>query len=99
MRVILKPGHLILSLEERAERAAFAIWRETARGHVFHFDGGSANGAALRDLGLRAEACREPINIVFDQVEPRWQPISNLAHAPFMLHGMAYASVGGYRQG
>jgi predicted NAD-dependent protein-ADP-ribosyltransferase YbiA (DUF1768 family) len=99
VRVILKLGHLILSPESEAERAAFAIWREAARGHVFHFDGGSVDGGALRDLGLRAEACREPINVVFDQVEPCWQPISNLAHTPFMLRGMAYASVEGFWQG
>jgi hypothetical protein len=39
-------------------------------------------GGALLDLGVREEACREPINIVFDQGDPRWQPISNLALAP-----------------
>jgi ribA/ribD-fused uncharacterized protein len=96
MRVILKPGMLILAPETDTDRAAFSAWRETVKGHVFHFDGGSG---ALHDLGPREEACREPMNIVFDQIEERWRPISNLAHTPFTLRGMTYASVEGFWQG
>jgi len=99
VRVILKDGLLILSVEDAAEAAAFAAWREATRDHVFHFDGGSEKGGALRDLGLRADACREPINIVHGIGEPRWQPIGNLAHTPFVLRGRGYASVEGFWQG
>lgn len=34
-----------------------------------------------------------------NSIEPRWQPISNLAHTPFTLRGRAYASVEGFWQG
>ena len=99
MRVVLKPGVLVLSPETEAEQEAFAAWRVGAAGHVFAFDGGSDRGGALIDLGPREEACREPINIVFTQSEARFQPISNLAHTPFRLDGSEYASVEGFWQG
>jgi N-glycosidase YbiA len=96
MRVILKPGMLILAPETDGDRDVFSVWCERMKGHVFHFAGGSG---AFRDLGPLEEACHESINIVFDQVEERWRPISNLAHTPFVLRGMTYASVEGFWQG
>ena len=99
MRVILKSGLLILAAETPEDEVALAQWRETARGHVFHFDGGSVRGGALRDIGLREAACREAINILFDQGDPAWRPISNLAHTPFTLDERTYASVEGFWQG
>jgi predicted NAD-dependent protein-ADP-ribosyltransferase YbiA (DUF1768 family) len=98
MRVIFKPGLLVFATETEDENAQFAAWRETTQGHVFYFDGGSAKGGALRDLGPREEACREPINIVYDNAGP-WQPISNLAETPFTLGDKAYASIEGFWQG
>ena len=99
MRVVLKPGVVAIAPENEAERDAFLAWRAAAAGHVFAFDGGSDKGAALLDLGLREEACREPINIVYTETDPRFRPISNLAHAPFRLDGRDYASVEGFWQG
>jgi predicted NAD-dependent protein-ADP-ribosyltransferase YbiA (DUF1768 family) len=99
MRVIFKSEALVLLPETEVERDAFSTWRQSIEGHVFFFDGGSDKGGALLDLGARAEACREPINIVFDQGDSRWQPISNLALAPFNLMGRYYASVEGFWQG
>lgn len=96
MRVILKPGMLILAPGTDADRNAFSAWCEAVKGHVFYFDGRSG---ALHDLGPREEACREPMNIVFDQIEARWQPISNLAHTPFTMRGLTYASVESFWQG
>jgi predicted NAD-dependent protein-ADP-ribosyltransferase YbiA (DUF1768 family) len=98
MRVILKKGMLVLSVENEAERADFAVWREAAKGHVFVFDGGSSKGGALFDIGVREEACREPINIVYTNGD-QWQLISNLAETPFVLDGRSYASVEGFWQG
>ncbi|ARN83085.1 NADAR family protein [Methylocystis bryophila] len=98
MRVILKTGILVFAAETEDERAQFAAWSETTRGHVFYFDGGSAKGGALRDLGPREEACREPINIVYD-IEEQWLPISNLAETPFTLRDKTYASIEGFWQG
>lgn len=98
MRVIFKPGLLILATQTDEETAQFAAWRDATQGHVFYFDGGAAKGGALRDLGPREDACREPINIVYDNAD-RWQPISNLAETPFLLRGKAYASIEGFWQG
>ena len=99
MRVILKAGTLALSVENDAEREAFAAWRASKKGHVFYFDGGTDKGGALHDLGRQADACRESINIVFEQGEARWWPISNLAHTPFTMRGRSYASIEGFWQG
>jgi predicted NAD-dependent protein-ADP-ribosyltransferase YbiA (DUF1768 family) len=99
MRVILKPGALILAPETEQEREEFAIWRDSARGHVFYLETSSGRGGALHDLGAREDACREPINIVFDTTDARWRPISNLALTPFTLRGMSYASVEAFWQG
>ena len=99
MRVILKAGLLAISVETDEEQEAFAAWRESARDHVFHFDGGSVRGGAFQDLGPRPDACREPINIVSDMRDVRWRPIGNMAHTPFVLRGRAYASIEGFWQG
>ena len=66
---------------------------------MFHLVDGTDDGAAFHDIGPREQACREPINIVFDQIEDRWRPISNLAYTPFTLEGRHYASVEGFWQG
>ena len=76
MRVILKGGMLILAVEDEAEATAFAKWRTDHAGHVFFFDGGSEKGGSLQDLGVKADACREPINIVFGMGDPQWQPVN-----------------------
>ena len=99
MRVIFKDAALVVAVETEAEREAFAVWRTAKKGHVFFFDGGAEKGGALIDLGPRDDACREPINILFDQSEARWRPISNLADTPFVLRGRTYASVEGFWQG
>ena len=99
MRVILKRGLLAIAAESDDERKVLAIWRHEAAGHVFHLAAGEAAGVALHDLGPRAAACRDPINVVFDRVDPQFRPISNLAQSPFVLRGRAYASVEGFWQG
>jgi predicted NAD-dependent protein-ADP-ribosyltransferase YbiA (DUF1768 family) len=99
MRAIFKDGQLILVTETDAEREAFAAWRTTKKDHVFRFDGGSEKGGALHDLGLREDACREPINVTFESDDERWLPISNLALTPFEMRGRRYASIEGFWQG
>jgi predicted NAD-dependent protein-ADP-ribosyltransferase YbiA (DUF1768 family) len=99
MQVILKPGVLVVTTQTAEEREAFAAWRRAAAGHVFSFDGGTDEGGALLDLGPRADALREPINIHFDEGEASVLPIGNLALAPFTLGGRPYASVEGFWQG
>ncbi len=68
MRATIKDGMLIVVPETGEERAAFVAWRAAHNGHVFHLAEDGAKGAALSDLGQREEACREPINIAFDEV-------------------------------
>lgn len=99
MRAILKTGLLVITVETEDETATFAAWRAAAGGHVFLVSAGSDTGISLHDLGSRDEACRTPLNIVFDQCDARWQPISNLALAPFVLDGKPYSSVEAFWQG
>lgn len=99
MRVILKPGRLVVAPETEADREAFAAWRAASQDHVFRFSSKTRDGGAFCDLGPHDDACRKPINIVFDRVGPDLQPISNLAHTPFVLRGRIYASVEGFWQG
>ncbi len=98
MRVILKAGLLALSAETEEEQAAFEAWRASKRDHVFYFDGGSARGGAFHDLGPKADACREPINVVSEMREVEWRAIGNLAHTPFVLRGLPCASIEGFWQ-
>ncbi len=98
MRVILKAGLLALAPETDDERRALSDWQLAMADHVLTVLGGGTKGISLHDLGPKDEACREPINVVFDHAD-RWRPISNLAETPFMLRGQTYASVEGFWQG
>lgn len=95
MRVVLKPGLLIVLPDTAAETA----WASAHQDHVFHLAADANGSGVLRDLGVRSDACHEPINIVFETSDDRWRPISNLALAPFELDGRRYASVEGFWQG
>jgi hypothetical protein len=97
MRVILKTGLLALVPETDDEKRALSEWQAAMNDHVLHVLGATAKGVSLHDLGTKDQACREPINVVFDHAD-RWQPISNLAKTPFVLRGQAYASVEGFWQ-
>jgi predicted NAD-dependent protein-ADP-ribosyltransferase YbiA (DUF1768 family) len=97
MRVLLKSNTLVLAPETAAEESELQSWLERHRDCVFHL--ASGRGAALHSMGVKAVACREPINIVFGKGDARWRPISNLALTPFELHGRRYASVEGFWQG
>ena len=99
MRVLLKPGRLILCPESETERSDFAAWGASLPGHVFLLENISDHGASLHDIGNREDACRDPINITFDTTDPRWQLISNLAFTPFVMDDLSYASVEGFWQG
>lgn len=100
MRVILQDHLVALAPDSEEERLALAAWLAEKRDHVLHIHPDPlAKGAAFLDLGQRAAACREPINVLFDQGEECWRPISNLALSPFRLHDSEYASVEGFWQG
>ncbi|MFA6968064.1 MULTISPECIES: NADAR family protein [Bosea] len=97
MRVILKTGLLALVPETDDEKRELFDWQLAMADHVLNVLGGGAKGISLHDLGPKDQACREPINVVFDHAD-RWQPISNLAETPFVLWGQAYASIEGFWQ-
>lgn len=69
-----------------------------ADGHVFQLHATSARGLAFSEIGPEDDARRKPLNIVHS-IEPRFAPISNLAHTPFALEGLQFASVEGFWQG
>jgi predicted NAD-dependent protein-ADP-ribosyltransferase YbiA (DUF1768 family) len=98
VRFQLNSGIIILTPETETEGDLLIELQDRAQGHVFHLQANGSKGCALHGLGHRDEACREPINILFDAGE-QWQPISNLAFAPFVLGGRSYASVEGFWQG
>lgn len=98
MRVVLKTGLLALVPETDDEKRELFEWQAAMADHVLHVPGGGSKGGSLHDLGTKDQACREPINVVFDHAG-RWQPISNLAETPFVLWGRTYASVEGFWQG
>ena len=98
MRVILKPGLIALSAETDEEREALAQFGAVNEDHVFHLPAGHGKGLALYDLGPRADACAEPINITSEMRDVMWRAIGNLAHTPFVLRGEACASVEGFWQ-
>ena len=98
MRVTLKPGLIALSAETDEERDALAQFAALNGDHVFHLPASNGKGLALHDLGLRADACAEPINITSEMREVTWRAIGNLAHTPFVLRGETCASVEGFWQ-
>jgi predicted NAD-dependent protein-ADP-ribosyltransferase YbiA (DUF1768 family) len=99
MRALLKDIVLVLVPENEEEASTLAVWAETHAGHVFGLRAESARGLALHDLGSRADACREPINVVSSSRDPSARLISNLGPAPFELDGRRYACVESFWQG
>lgn len=99
VKTLLKARHLIVVAESAAERAEVAAWNAVAQGHVFALLASSESAITLRSLGMREEACREPINIHSRVADRSLALISNFASTPFELDGRAYASVEGFWQG
>jgi predicted NAD-dependent protein-ADP-ribosyltransferase YbiA (DUF1768 family) len=99
MQARFKQGLIIVVAETDEERAELAQFACGNRDHVFHLRSCGDDGFALHDLGVREDACREPINVFSGMGDPRFEPIGNLAHTPFELNGRSYASVEGFWQG
>src|SRR5262249_58541259 len=76
-----------------------ATWRSAHIDHVFCAPPSQGQSVELHGLGERAEACREPINVVSNSPDPIAQMISNFATAPFDLDGQQYRSVESFWQG
>lgn len=99
MRVMFKDGLIILCAETDDERQTLNIVAAKSADHVFHLHAPTDKGLALHDLGSRADACGEPINIVSTMKDQQWAPISNLAKTPFTLNRRPFASIEGFWQG
>jgi predicted NAD-dependent protein-ADP-ribosyltransferase YbiA (DUF1768 family) len=98
MRVLLKDHLIVLIPESAAEESELDGWRAAHATHVFSVDS-DPHTLKLHGLGKRADACREPINVVSDSVDPVARMISNFATAPFELDGQRYQSVESFWQG
>ena len=96
MKVSLKNGQVIIVDDSNDDAAIMAILRELD-GHALDVQVRSDVCIVLEDLGLREEACREPINITRN-VDRRYAAISNLYPTPFSLDDETYGSVEGFWQ-
>lgn len=97
MKLSFNNGVIGLAIETEAERAVCAALLAADR-YVFRLHCSTDRGFALVELGPEEDACRAALNIT-QSVAPNFAPISNLAHTPFVLDGMRYASVEGFWQG
>lgn len=94
-----RPNLLVVTGEAPDDAKALQAWAADLEGHAFRLTIQDGRSIRFDDLGPQADACREPINIVYEQCEPPLQLISNLAHTPFELDGRGYASVEAFWQG
>lgn len=102
MKVVLKDALVVVIAETDDEAAGLARWKAAHGDHVLLARADALPGAValeLHDLGRRAEACREPINVVSSSPDPAVRLISNLATTPFELDGRRYRSVESFWQG
>src|SRR5262245_13980243 len=63
MKVILKGGRLVLVPETPTETSTLAEWKSELAGQVLLMQQTSGEGQALIALGVKPEACNEPINV------------------------------------
>jgi predicted NAD-dependent protein-ADP-ribosyltransferase YbiA (DUF1768 family) len=99
MRVVLRDAVMVLVPQSAAEMSELKAWASAHASHVFCTRAAASGALELHDLGVRAMACREPINIVSDSTDPAARLIGNFATAPFTLHGQRYVSVESFWQG
>jgi len=99
MRIILKTGIVVISAESEEERESVQSWAKTMDNHAFVLMHQDEQTFRMADLGLRPIACREPINVTSKSSDPQIRLISNLAHTPFELDSVQYASVEAFWQG
>jgi predicted NAD-dependent protein-ADP-ribosyltransferase YbiA (DUF1768 family) len=99
MRVLLKDNLIVLVPETAEETTEIGAWKSIREHHVFSLRTSQGNSVELHDLGPRAEACREPVNVVSNSADPIARTISNFATTPFELDGQRYQSVESFWQG
>ena len=97
MKILLRADRLVLIPESDEDRAALSSWCDGHENFAFAMEPNSGTGVSLIALGLRPEACREPINVTSTSPEPI-RLIGNFAPTPFMLDGARYACVEAFWQ-
>jgi predicted NAD-dependent protein-ADP-ribosyltransferase YbiA (DUF1768 family) len=97
VKALLKPNVIALAPDAPEEIDTLAQWCADHDTFVFALSENSSRGGALITLGPRAEACREPINVVSSAPSPICL-IANFAATPFELDGMRYACVEAFWQ-
>jgi predicted NAD-dependent protein-ADP-ribosyltransferase YbiA (DUF1768 family) len=98
MKVILKPGVLILVPETATETADLRSWKTATGGHVLFARQDAGEGAALMDIGAKPDACNEPIQVSSMVKDPAIKLIGNFADTPFIMDEREYASVESFWQ-
>lgn len=76
-------GHLVLTAETDEEAQRLAAWTPGYSEHAFHLRMQGARTLLLKDLGPKPDACRKPINALFNAPDGKVRLISNLAHTNF----------------
>lgn len=101
MKVVLKDALIVLIPQSDEDSSMLAAWKSAHLDHVLavRADQPEISAVELHDLGHRAEACREPLNVVSTSTDPLAKVISNLATTPFELDGQRYLSVESFWQG
>jgi predicted NAD-dependent protein-ADP-ribosyltransferase YbiA (DUF1768 family) len=99
VRTILKDTIVALVPDGADELALVRRYLASHENDVYELVRSGKAALALRNLGPRPEACREPINIGSRVANPQWRPISNFAHTPFVLDGRTYAGTESFWQG
>ena len=99
MRILFKDAVVVIIPDGEEDDRTVRSWAAERRDHVFGVEAHAGAQVVLRDLGPRADACREPINIGLWVPDEQLRLISNLAHTPFVLDGRRYESVEAFWQG
>lgn len=100
MRVFANKVVVALVSESAEEENVINELAAAKAGHVFQLSAKNPGECRFLDLGPRALACREPLNIVWNSLgDPKHRLISNLAPTPFRLHDQTFASVEAFWQG
>jgi predicted NAD-dependent protein-ADP-ribosyltransferase YbiA (DUF1768 family) len=98
MKAVLKDDVLVLVPDGEVEEQALARWKGDRAGHVLLIADNRGGGMTFRDLGPRADACNEPINVTSRHPDGEIRLIGNFAATPFELDGRRYASVESFWQ-
>ena len=97
MKIVLNDKDILLTGENEPEISALLTLLRAREGDIYQVRK-NKQSIEFVHLGNRATACNEAINVLFSDADDAVRLISNLAHTPFVLDGLTYASVEGFWQ-